>query len=70
MTTSKNTGLIGTLKIAAALLVILLALLAMLMVMNVISMDQFKSYLMTVTTVILIGTFAGVVIAMLVRPDK
>ncbi len=69
-TPSRNLGLIGTLKIAAATLVFLFAGLAILLVMDTISRDQFNEYIITLFTVVFIGTIAGVVIALLIRPGK
>jgi len=67
---SKNPGLMGTLKLAAGLTVILLAGLAIFWVMDMITRDQFMEYMLTLLTVIGIGTVAGAAIALVIRPGK
>lgn len=67
---NRNLGLMGTLKIAAGLIVILLAGLAILWVMDMITSNQFIEYMLTLLTVVVIGSMAGAVIALMIRPGK
>jgi len=67
---SRNLGLMGTLKIAAAITVILIACLSILLVTDTISREVFNEYLMTLLTVVIIATIAGAIIALMIRPGK
>ena len=66
----KKSGLPGILKFAFAITVILLASLAVLLVMDSISKEAFYDYLITLLSIVAIGTVAAVIITILTGPDK
>jgi len=66
----KKSGLPGILKLAFAITVILVASLAALLVMGSISKEVFYDYLITLLSIIAIGTVAAVIIAILTGPGK
>ena len=66
----KKSGLPGILKLAFAITVILVASLATLLVMGSISKEVFYDYLITLLSIIAIGTVAAVIIAILSGPGK
>ena len=66
----KKSGLPGILKLAFAITVILVASLAALLVMGSISKEAFNDYLITLLSIVVIGTVAAVLIAILTGPDK
>jgi hypothetical protein len=69
-TDSKNSGLPGILKLAFAITVILVASLAILLVMGSISREAFNDYLVTLLSVVVIGTLAAALITILTGPGK
>jgi len=66
-TGSKNQGLLGILKLAFIISVIVLASLLILLTTDIISRDTFDAYFKTLFSVIGITTLASVVIALLIR---
>lgn len=63
-------GLLGILKIALIITVLLIASLATLLATDVLDSEAFYNYLKTLLIVIGIATVSSVVVAMLSSPDK
>ena len=69
-TETRKSGLPGILKLAFIVTVVLVAVLAILRVTGTISTEAFNDYLTTVLSVIVIGTVAAALIAILTAPGK